>query len=178
MRLKEQKCAFLLSEVEYLGYRITPEGQLPTLTKVKAITEAPAPTNISELKGFLGLVNYYDKFMNNLATILAPLYKILRKNTSWSWGPEQKSKFQEIKKQLTSDSLLVHYDPDVKPVLGCDASPYGVGAVLSHQFMDGVEKPITFASQTRAPAERHYADLDKEALAIIFGLKHFNQYLA
>ena len=60
MRLKEQKCTFLLSEVEYLGYRITPEGQLPTLTKVKAITEAPAPTNISELKAFLGLVNYWQ----------------------------------------------------------------------------------------------------------------------
>ena len=145
---------------------------------MKAITEAPAPTNTSELKAFLGLLNYYGKFMNNLATILAPLYKLLRKNTSWSWGPEQKSKFQEIKKQLTSDSLLVHHDPDVKLVLGCDASPYGVGAVLSHQFMDGVEKPITFASRTLAPAERHYADLDKEALAIIFGLKNFNQYLA
>ena len=94
---------------------------------MKAITEAPAPTKISELKAFLGLVNYYGKFMNNLATILAPLYKPLWKNTSWSWGAEQKSAFEEIKKQLTSDSLLVHYDPDIKLVPSCDALPYGVG---------------------------------------------------
>ena len=114
--------------------------------------------------------------MNNLATVLAPLYKLLWKNTSWLQGAEQKSTFEEIKKQLTSDSLLVHYDPDTKPILSYDASPYGVGAVLSHQFNDGIEKLITFASQTLAPAERRYAHLDMEALVIIFGLKHFNQY--
>ena len=113
---------------------------------MKAITEAPATTNTSELKAFLGLVNYYGKFMNNLATVLAPLHKLLWKNTSWLWGTEQKSAFNEIKEQLTSDSLLVHYDPDAKLILSCDASAYGVGAVLSHQFNDGIEKPIAFAS--------------------------------
>ena len=65
--------------------------------------------------------------MYNLATILVPLYKLLRKNTSWSWGPEQKSTFEGIKKQLISDSLLVHYDPEAKLILSCDASPYRVG---------------------------------------------------
>ena len=96
MRLKQQKCQFLMSEVEYLGHRITPDGlqptltkvnaiteapapMKPTLTKVKATTEAPAPTNVSELKAFLGLVNYYGKFLNNLATTVAPLYKLLQK---------------------------------------------------------------------------------------------------
>ena len=70
----------------------------------------------------------------------------MRKNTTWLWGTEQKSAFEKIKKQLTSDSLLVHYDPDAKLILSCDALPYGVGAVLSHQFIDGIEKPITFVS--------------------------------
>ena len=79
MRLKQQKCQFSMSEVEYLGHRINPDGLQPTLTKVKAITEAPAPTNVSELKAFLGLVNYYGKFLNNLATTVAPLYKLLQK---------------------------------------------------------------------------------------------------
>ena len=91
---------------------------------MKAITEAPAPTNISELKAFLELVNYYSKFMNNLATVLAPLYKVLQKSTSWLWGTQQKSTFKEINKQLTSDSLLFHYDPDVKLILNCDTLPY------------------------------------------------------
>ena len=75
-------------------------------------------------------------------------------------------------------TLLVHYDPDTKLILSCDVSPYGVGAVLLHQFTNGVEKPIAFKSRTLAPAERCYAHLDKEAFATNFELKHFNQYLA
>ena len=117
---------------------------------------------------------YYGKFMNNLATILAPLYKPLRKNTSWLWGQKQKSTFEKTKKQLTSDSLLIHYDPDAKLILSRDAYFYGVGTVLSHQFNDGIEKLITFTLQTLVLAECYYAHLDKEALAIIFGLNHFN----
>jgi len=69
---------------------------------VKAIAEVPAPRSVPELKAFLGLANYYGKFLNNLATTLAPLYKLLKKNTSWLWGPKQKSAFEAIKKQLTS----------------------------------------------------------------------------
>jgi len=101
------------------------------------------------------------------------LYKLLKKNTFWSWGPKQKSAFEAIKKQLTSDSLLVHYDPNAELILSCDASPYGVGAVLSHRFAEGVKRPIAFVSRTLVPAECRYAHLDKEALAIIFGLKQF-----
>ena len=155
-----------MSEVEYLGHRITPDGLQPTLTKVKAITEAPGPTNVSELKAFLGLVNYYG-FLNNLATTVAPLYKLLQKSIRWSWGPEKNSAFEQIKKQLTSDSLLTHYNPNAELILSC-----------SHRFSEGTERPVAFASRTLAPAERRYAHLDKEALAIIFGLKHFHQYLA
>ena len=84
--------------------------------------------------------------------------------------------FQSVKEQITSDALLVHYDPDCELLLSCDASPYGVGAVLSHRLAQGIERPIAFASRTLAPAERRYSQLDKEALAIIFGLKHFHQY--
>ena len=83
--------------------------------------------------------------MNNLATVLTPLYKLLRKNISRLWGTEQKSAFEEIKK-LTSDLLLAHYDPDAKLILSCDASSYRLGAVLLHQFTDGIEKLIVFAS--------------------------------
>ena len=93
-------------------------------------------------------------------------------------GTEQKFTYEEIKKQRTSDLLLVHYNPDAKLILRSDASPYGVGAVLLYQFNDGIEKLIAFASRTLAPAECRYAHLDKETLAIIFGLKHFNQYFA
>jgi len=76
LKLKRQKCAFLLTENEYLGHRLTLDGLKPTTSKVKAILDAPTPQSVSELKAFLGLVNYYSKFLSNLATTLAPLYRL------------------------------------------------------------------------------------------------------
>ena len=89
LRLKQLKCSFLLPSVEYLGYKIFEKGLQPTEDKVKAVHKAPAPEDISQLKSFLGLVNYYGKFLPDLFTVLAPLYKLLLKDTRWSWGEAQ-----------------------------------------------------------------------------------------
>ena len=89
------------------------------------------------------------------------------------WGPEQKEAFQNTKSMLTSSKVLTHYDPTKPLILSCDASPYGVGAVLSYQMGEG-EHPIAFASRSLAPAEKKYSQIDKEALAIVFGFKHFH----
>ena len=132
---------------------------------------------MSQLRSFLGLVNYYGKFLPQLSTILAPLYNLLQQKVCWKWGPPQQAAFKEAKAQLTSDCLLVHFDPKKDLILACDASPYGVGAVLSHIMEDGNEKPVAFASRSLTPAERRYAQLDKEALAIIFGVSKFHQFL-
>ena len=126
---------------------------------------------MSELKAFLGLVNYYGKFLPNLSTTLAPLHKLLTKGARYQWSQNQQSAFDIVKSQLASSKVLVHYDSDIDLVLSCDASPYGVGAVLSHRFGVESERPIAYASRTMAPAEKRYSHLDKEALAIIFGLK-------
>ena len=177
LRLKRSKCKFMLPSIEYLGHIISASGLQPTKEKVRAIAEAPAPHNVSQLKSFLGLLNYYAKFLPQLSTLLAPLYSLLQKNKQWTWGAEQEKAFREAKAQLTSPRVLAHYDPQKELVLSCDALPYGVGAVLSHHMDDGSEKPIAFTSRSLAPAEKRYAQLDKEALAIVFGVKKFNQYL-
>ena len=176
LRLKQAKCAFMLPSVEYLGHRISAAGLQPSEEKIRAITKAPAPTDISQLRSFLGVVNYYCKFLPNLSSLLAPLHQLLQHGVKWKWGKPQQNAFQEAKQQLTSKCLLVHFDPGKPLLLSCDASPYGVGAVLSH-LVDGEEKPIAFASRTLAPAEKRYSQIDKEGLAIIFGVKKFNQYL-
>ena len=107
-------------------------------------------------------------------------HKISNKDTQpvlWSLGEKQRQAFQEAKEALTSAKYLVHYDPSKKLILSCDASPYGVGAVLSHKLEDGTEHPMAFASRSLSPAEKKYAQLDKEGLAIVFGARHFQHYL-
>lgn len=107
--------------MEYLGHKISKEGLQPTEEKVRAIKNAPQPSNVTQLKSFLGLVNYYAKFLPNLSSTLAPLYELLQKKAAWTWGPSQEEAFAAAKAQLTSPSLLVHYDGDMDLILSCDA---------------------------------------------------------
>ena len=181
MRLKKSKCAFMLREVEYLGHRITAEGLQPTpaktQAKTQAIVSAPASQNASQLKSFLGLVNYYAKFLPNLSNTLTPLYALLQKQVEWRWGKAQEEAFNSAKQLLSSLRVLAHFNPAKELLLACDASPYGVGAVLSQVLDDGSDRPVAFASRSLTPAEKRYSQLDKEGLAIIFGVKRFHQYL-
>lgn len=177
LQLQRQKCTFMQPSVEYLGHRISAAGLHPTEEKVRAIVDAPVPKDVTQLKSFLGLVNYYGKFLPQLSSTLAPLYALLQKKARWTWGAVQDKAFQEAKGQLTSPCLLVHFDPRKELVLSCDASPYGVGAVLSHREEDGSDRPVAYASRSLSPAERKYAQLEKEGLAIVFGVKKFHQYL-
>ncbi|RXN14561.1 putative protein K02A2.6-like protein [Labeo rohita] len=164
-------------EVEYLGHQVDAQGLHPTGTKVKAIEEAPEPRNVTELKAYLGLLNYY-KFLPNLAMLLAPLHLLLRKDVQWLWKKPQKEVFKESKALLNSARVLVHYSSDSELILACDASPYGVGAVLSKRRKgESTEKPLGFMSRTLTAAEKRYSQLDKEGLAVIFGIQRFHKYL-
>jgi len=101
---------------------------------------------------------------------LAPLYALLQKRSIWKWGSQQEKAFSTVKSQLTSECLLTHSDPQKPLTLSCNASPYGIGAVLSHRLSDGSKRPIAFASRSLSPVEKGYAQLDKEALAIVFSV--------
>ncbi|KAJ7993898.1 hypothetical protein DPEC_G00259470 [Dallia pectoralis] len=175
LRLHRSKCAFLQNEVEYLGHVVNAEGLHPVQDKVRAIEGAPPPTTVTE--AYLGLLNYYNKFLPSLATRLAPLHKLLRKNVLWAWNREQEEAFQSSKQLLKSAKVLGHYSADKALVLACDASPHGVGAVLLHVMEDGSERPLGFMSRTLTPAEKRYSELNKEGLAIIFGIKRFHKYI-
>ena len=108
---------------------------------------------------------------------MAPLYNLQCKNTRWSWTAKEDVAFHVAKKAMQANSPLVHFD-DTKPlVLTCDGSPYGIIAVLSHTMEDGSNRPLAFASRTLTVAEKKYAQLEKEGLAIVFGTKRFHNYL-
>ena len=177
LRLKREKCSFCVPEVEYLGHIISAAGLKPSPRKTKAIINAPRPTKLSELKSFLGILSYYSKFLPKVATTLAPLYKLLQKNQKWQWNTEQEKSYNEAKQLLTSSQILTHFDSNKPLILACDASPWGVGAVLSHVVEGDKEKPIAYASRSLSSAERKYSQLDKEALAIVFGVTRFHQFV-
>ena len=176
VKVKGSKCVFLTQSVTYLGHVINEKGIQPTKEKVEAIHNLRAPKDLHELRVLLGMVNYYAKFMPNQATLLAPWYQLLQKDTSFYWSKECDDAMMQLKRMLTSDKLLVHFDPNKPIVLACDASPYGLGCVLSH-MINGQERPIAFASRSLTTAERNYCQLEREGLAIIYGLTKFYKYV-
>ncbi|XP_060543768.1 uncharacterized protein K02A2.6-like isoform X2 [Pantherophis guttatus] len=177
LRVRRDKCIIGVQEVEFLGYLIDGTGIHPTKAKVRAIHEAPAPKNKAELQAFLGLLNFYAVFLKQKATAAEPLHRLLGKAVPWRWGTEEENAFKTIKGLLSSDSVLIQYHETLPLLLTCDASPYGIGAVLSHQLPNGSEAPIAYFSKTMSSTERNYSQLDKEALAIVAGVKRFHEYL-
>ena len=139
--------------------------------------QAKSPTNVTELKSYLGLLTYSGKCLPNLATTLPTLHDLLQKDRPWRWTKGCERAFFKSKKQLQDSPLLVHYDLKKPLLLACDATPYGVGAVISHFMENGEETPIAFASRTLTASEGNYFHIEKEDLSIMFGLKKFHSYL-
>jgi len=128
-------------------------------------------------RSFLGSVQFYSKFLPDLATVTEPLHNLTRKNVQWKWGAEEQSAFQKLKELLSMDTVLAHFDPTLPIGISCDASEVGLGVVLFHRYQDGSERPIANVSKTLTETQRHYSQIQKEALAIVFGLNKFHQFL-
>ena len=176
LTLKMPKCAFM-QPVTYCGYIVSKDGVKPMTQNVEAVYNAPSPTNITELRSFLGMVNYYNAYLKDLTVQSDPLHKLLRKDVKWAWTKDCQRAFEDIKQALCKAPLLVHFDPKKPILVHGDASPYGVGAVLSHVMEDGSERPVCYASRTLSVAERNYGHVEKEGLALVYAVKKFHQFL-
>ena len=151
-------------------------GIHPTADKMAAIRDAPTPTDVSTLRSFIGLISFYSKFINNQSTIMAPLYALLQNKNEWRWSAEQDKAFAEAKQALLDSQVLVHYDPTCPVVVSCDASLFGIGAVLVN-VVNGEERPVSFISRSLTQGEKSYSQLERESLSIIFAVVRFRQYL-
>ncbi|CAF1493877.1 unnamed protein product [Adineta steineri] len=178
LRCNMEKCSFFQDEVVYLGYVINSNGKQPDPTRVIAIQDLPAPTDVKQVEAFIGKINYYGKFIANFSHHCAPLNRLRQNNVKWNWDSSCQKSFDTLKKQLAETTMLVHFDQQLPLILATDASSYGIGAVLMHRYADGTEKPIAHASKTLNSAERNYSQIEKEALSIVYGVKKFHQYLA
>ena len=140
--------------------------------KVQAIKDAKMPKSVSELKTFKGIVMYYHRFIPNMSTTFAPLYDLLKKDKPWKWTRECEDAFDKVKEHLCSEQEYWYHK-----ATSSHASPHSVGAVISHRMENGEERPTAYDSRSLTPAERNYAQLEKEALGIIFGVRKFHKYL-
>ncbi|PFX25280.1 Uncharacterized protein K02A2.6 [Stylophora pistillata] len=167
IKLKKEKCVFMKPSVEYFAFMVDNDGIHPSPCKVQAIQEVPVPENPTELKSFLGLINYYCRFIPDMTTLAQPLNRLLVENIPWKWSKQCQEAFQKLKGFLQSAPLLAHYNPK-KPVrLAVDSSSFGLGAVLSHISEDGEEKPIAFASpEENTPEELRFYRAKREEFTV------------
>lgn len=170
------KCDFFKEQLDILGFVIDKNGLHKSKTKVKAMVDAPTPTDKKQLDSFIGLITYYARFLPNRAEKLKPLYECAKQD-EFKWNEKCASAFEWVKTELASPRVLAHFDPNEELILACDASAYGIAAILSHQYKDKTERPIAFASKVIPESELNRAIIDKEASAIIFGFKKFYNYI-
>lgn len=177
LTLNSEKFEFAKTQLEYLGQVIDSSGIRKDPTKVKAIVEMKEPQNTGDVRRFLGMVNQLMKFVPNLADKSKPLRDLLRKDAAWIWGQDQQQAFDILKKDLTSSETLALYHPERDTVISADSSSYGLGAVLLQAQEDGCMKPVAYASRSLTKTERRYAQIEKEALAIVWSLEHWADLL-
>ena len=173
LKANKEKCEFFRDRVQFCGHEIDREGLHKTQEKIYAVVRAPRPENVPQLSSFLGLVNYYNRFSPNASTVLHPLHQLLEQNSEWQWTEQCEQAFTEAKRMITSEQVLTHYDPALPVRLACDASPTGIGAVLSHVMPNGSERPVAFTSRSLTKTERKYAQIDKfQAFVRSNGIRH------
>jgi hypothetical protein len=176
-RLSRSKCVFMQKKITFLGQDISKDGIRTNPLKVEAIMSMRKPRDVTEVQSFLGIVNFYAKFCPNLSHIAEPLNNLTRDKVKWEWSKSCQSAFDSIKKCVSSSPVLAHFDQSLPVGIACDASSVGLGVVLFHKYPDGSERPIAYASKTLSSAERNYSQIEKEGLAIVFGVRRFTQFL-
>lgn len=177
MTLNSEKCLFAQSSVKFLGHVIDSQGIRPDPNKVSAIEHFSRPTNVSDVRRFLGMVNQLSKFSPNLADMTQPMRELLVKENAWAWGDAQEKAFGSVKRALAASPVLALFDPNLETVLSADASNHGLGAVLLQRQLTSDLQPVAFISRSMTPTETRYAQIEKEALAFTWACERLADYL-
>ena len=175
--VKASKCAFGREELGFLGHRVSAAGVAVDPRKVSAVRDWPTPTSGVELRRFVGLCNYYRRFVDGFADIAAPLTALCSPHASWHWGPDAQRSFEELKRCMTTAPVLRTFDSQRRSVVTTDASEVAISAVLTQPDDAGQHHPVAYESRKLTMAEQAYPPHVLELLAVVHALRVFRHYL-
>lgn len=172
LKFNMDKCKFGLTEITYMGYRVSSKGILPDLNKCEAIRNIQVPNDKKGIERLLGMIQYLAKHIPSCSIVTAPLRELLKKDVEFQWNPEQQNALDKIKKALVNPPMLYHFDIEKPLTISCDASQNGCAAVLLQE-----SKPVAYMSRAFTPTQIGYAQIEKEMLAILLACEKFHQYI-
>jgi hypothetical protein len=177
LRLDLKKSAFGVEEIAYLGFVVTAGvGVSMDPAKIKAILKWETPTNVRDVRGFVGFANFYRAFIEKFSEKTMPLTMLTKKDVAFTWGLDEQKAFEDLKTAFTTAPILAHFDPELDTVVEPDGSGWSLGSCLS-QWHDGVLRPVAYLSAKFAPAEVNYDIHDKELLGIVRSLEEWRPEL-
>src|SRR5467141_1007294 len=141
-----------MTNTDFLGYVVTPNGISMDEAKTKAIQDWPEPRKVCDIQSCLGFANFYCHFIHNYSEIVIPLTRLTWKNIKWEFDKTCWTSFNNLKATFTTAPFLIHWQPDQQVILETDTSDYAIAGILSHQLEDGLVHPVAFHSQTLSPA--------------------------
>lgn len=168
--LNPAKLVFKTTQTSFMGHILTDKGILPDPAKVQAITELPYPTDVASVRRLCGLVNYLSRFIPHLADTAKPLHDLTCKGIAFTWEAHHTEAVEKLRKDLSSAPLLAYFDNNAPVTIQCDASEFGLGAVLLQRG-----RPVAYASRAMTDPETRYAQIEKELLAVVFAMTRFDQ---
>jgi len=175
--IKPEKCVWKVQKIGFLGVVIGPDGIEMEKKKVNRVLSWPEPKNVKDVRKFLGLVNYYRRFIKNFAQVARPMNVLTRKDIKWQWKEEQQKAFDELKRIFTTKPVLAALDLDKEFRVEADASNYATRGVLSMKGSDELWRPVAFISKSLSDTERNYEIHNKEMLVVVRCLEAWRHFL-
>ncbi len=174
LTLNRKQCKFRQTQLDYIGYVFFEKGISADPQKVAAIKNATRPENASELPSLLGLANYCSWFIPGFSTMVKPLQELTTSATTWKWNDKAEKVLEELKESLSAACVISYYDQQKETQVLVDASPVGLGVILTQKNKAGGTEVIQYASRALTPVEQRYSQTEREALAIVFGCECFH----
>ena len=178
LTLNASKCKFLNKSLSFLGQIVSANGTQPDPKHIQDLQDAAVPTDVHEVRSFLGIANYNCKYIPDYAMVTAPLSDLTKKDAHFKWEAVHQHAFEKLKHSLTSVPVMAYFDTQKDTVITVDASPVGISAILAQEKPHSDDcRIVAYASRALSPVEKRYAQTEKEALSIVWAVEHFHLFI-